>query len=251
MTRRSCPAFLIGLVPEGDLAVFDRRYPVIGDGGFMGVPSEVFDHVVRSGKGPFSVDDPFFAVAFFLQIIGQADGFGFCQCLEPRHEFSPKDLPHGGFGEEVFAVGTGRFPLSAPGQSATGHDGVHMRMEAQLLPPGVQNGGHTRLCTQVFWVICEGIDGLPGGAEEEAVHGPGVLQTKRVEFVRQGEHEVEIRHLEQFLFLSCDPHFPLERTAGRAVAVATGVVADFVKGALFKGVHMSAQIFGAALFDGI
>ena len=45
-------------VAEGDGLVFDLSYAVVADGDFMGVASEVFEHLFWSCEGLFGIDDP-------------------------------------------------------------------------------------------------------------------------------------------------------------------------------------------------
>jgi hypothetical protein len=50
-----------GIAPaEGDMIIFKLSQPMIGDGHAMRVAAEIAESVLRSAKGPLSVDDPLF-----------------------------------------------------------------------------------------------------------------------------------------------------------------------------------------------
>jgi hypothetical protein len=125
---------------------------------------------------------------------------------------------------------------------------MHMRMKAQLLPPGVKDCGHSRLCAEEFFIFGKGFDGLPSGPKKQAVHHAGVLQTNLIQVMRQGKNEMKIGHIEQFFLLPCYPFFSFECATGRAVPIAAGIIADSVKSTLVTGINMSAQFFGSAKF---
>src|SRR5579863_10249589 len=59
-----CHGFLLALVSivlpsETYLTVFDVQQAIVRDCHTMGVASDVVQHLLRSGKGPFGIDDPF------------------------------------------------------------------------------------------------------------------------------------------------------------------------------------------------
>jgi hypothetical protein len=51
-----------GVAPtKGDLAVVERNQSVVGDGHAVGVTAEVVEHILRTTKRWFGIDDPIFA----------------------------------------------------------------------------------------------------------------------------------------------------------------------------------------------
>jgi hypothetical protein len=73
------------------------------------------------------------------------------QPAQPGEVFAPEDLTEGRDRKQEARV-TGP-PLPAlDGQSAPGHDAVHVKMLGQRLPPGVKDGGDAELGAQMFGI---------------------------------------------------------------------------------------------------
>lgn len=96
----------------------------------------------------------------------------------------------------------------------------------------------------------EGAQGTRGEAEEQAVEAAAVGADERVEGVRQGEDDVEVRHRQQHRLLRGHPLRPLFALALGTVAVAAGVVGDAAIGAALALLDMPAQSGGAARRNG-
>ena len=69
---------------------------------------------------------------------------------------------------------------------------MNMWMQEQVLSPGVQNGDHADLSSQVFRIGGDLQQGLCTGGEQQVVKQTRVFQGEHVEFVRDGEHNVEV-----------------------------------------------------------
>ena len=65
-------------------------------------------------------------------------------------------------------------------ETAGWDDAVEMRMQKQVLPPGVQNAEEANLGAEVFGVGRNFEHGLSAGAEEQIVQQPGIAQTERI-----------------------------------------------------------------------
>ena len=79
-----------------------------------------------------------------------------------------------------------------PGEPARGNDTVHVGMQEQVLPPGMQDGDHPDLSAQVFRVGCDFQQGLSAGSEQPIVKQTLIFQGQQVEFVRHGKDHVEV-----------------------------------------------------------
>ena len=111
-------------------------------------------------------------------------------------------------------------------ETAGGNDAVEMRVQSQVLSPGVQNAEEADLGSEVLGVGRNFEHGLSAGAEEQIVEQPWIALTERVQLVGQGKDDVEVGHAEQILFAPCQPALACLSLALGAVAVATGVIGN-------------------------
>ena len=111
-------------------------------------------------------------------------------------------------------------------ETAGGNNAVEMRMQSQVLSPGVQNAEEADLGSEVLGVGGNLKHGLGGGAEEQIIEQPWIALTERVQLVGQGKDDVEVRYAEQVLFASCQPTVTCLRLAFGTVSVATGIIGD-------------------------
>ena len=111
-------------------------------------------------------------------------------------------------------------------EAASGNDAVEMRMQSQVLSPGVQNAEEADLGSEVLGVGRNFEHGLSAGAEEQIVEQPWIALAERVQLVGQGKDDVEVGHAEQILFAPCQPALACLGLALGTVAVATGVIGN-------------------------
>ena len=111
-------------------------------------------------------------------------------------------------------------------EAASGNNAVEMRMQSQVLSPGVQNAEEADLGPEVLGVSRNFEHGLSAGAEEQIVEQPWMALTERVQLVGQGKDDVEVGHAEQILFAPCQPSLACLGLALGTVAVATGVIGN-------------------------
>ena len=119
-------------------------------------------------------------------------------------------------------------------------------MKLQGLAPGVQHGQHAGAGTQPIGIGGHLEHGLGGRPQQQVVDNPGIGQRERVEGIREREDEVEVRHGEQIGRVRLQPPGRSRGLAGRAVAVAAGVVGDLLMPTLGTTQDMTAQGRGAA-----
>ena len=101
-----------------------------------------------------------------------------------------------------------------------------MRVQSQVLSPGVQDAEEADLGSEVLGVGGNLKHGLSGGAEEQIVEQPWIALTERVQLVGQGKDDVEVGHAEQILFAPCQPALACLGLALGTVTVATGVIGN-------------------------
>ena len=78
------------------------------------------------------------------------------------------------------------------GQSAAGDHAMDVVMAQQVLTPGMQDGEKSDLCAEPFRISSDFEQGLGAGVEQQIEKWPGRSQRQRVQFVRQGEDDVEV-----------------------------------------------------------
>ena len=126
-------------------------------------------------------------------------------------------------------------------EAAARHHAMDVRMQLQVLPPGMQYRQHADLGAQVLRVRGHLDQGLRGGPHQQAVDFTRVGQGDRVQRPREREDDVEVRDVEQVGRLRLHPPRRRGAVTLRAVAVAAGVVADLLIPALRAAQDMPAQ----------
>ena len=99
-------------------------------------------------------------------------------------------------------------------------------MLRERLAPRVEDRGDPDRAAEVPRIAPEGEQRVGGRAEEQRVDHARIALRERVEVVRQGEDDVEVRDRQQVGLARREPPFLGERLALGTVAIATGVVGD-------------------------
>src|SRR6266571_7939276 len=146
--------------PKGDLAIGQRDQSMIGDGHAMGVAAQVVEHVLGTAEGWFGVDDPIFSKQrpqpgsedLGLREQGQIAGEVQLAMLKRRLE-SSDELAAKHTAEHLDGEKETRARSNPAGgierESAGGNDAVHMRMNLELLVPGMQHAEETDLSPEM------------------------------------------------------------------------------------------------------
>lgn len=117
---------------------------------------------------------------------------------------------------------------SIGGESPSSHNAVKMRMQREVLAPGVEDGGDAGrppdLGREVPGIAGEGGERVGGGAEEEIVDHTGSVEGQGAEFVGQGEDDVEVVDGEKVGAPRLEPVGLSQCLALRTVTVAARVV---------------------------
>jgi len=123
-------------------------------------------------------------------------------------------------------------------------------MQQQVLSPGVQDRDHADLGSQVFRIGCDLQQGLCAGGEQQIVKQARVLQGQDIQFVRHGEHGMEIAGSQEFALAGRQPALAGLRLTLGAVPISTRVVGDGLISATLASVAMPAEGSGAAALNG-
>jgi hypothetical protein len=125
-----------------------------------------------------------------------------------------------------------------------------VRMMGKGLPPGVQDGDHAALGTEVVWISADQADRLGRRLEQDVVDDRFILQGDCGNRRRHREYDVEIRHRQQLGAAVGHPLGTRQALALRTVPVATAVVGDTNQAAVIALLDMTAQRGCAADLDG-
>jgi hypothetical protein len=93
-------------------------------------------------------------------------------------------------------------------------------MVAHGLTPGVQHAEEADFRTEMLGVGCDGAQRLRRRAEQNIVHHGLVLERDDLDLRWHGEHDVEVRHIEQLRLAVLQPLGTREALALRAVAIS-------------------------------
>src|SRR5579872_3638445 len=145
----------------------------------------------------------------------------------------------------------GTYPAAAVWRQAARWNGaVNVRMEQQVLSPGVKNADHTDFRTEVFGIARYFQQCLCTGSEQQVVKHSWVVQREHIEFVRHGEYYMKVAGGEKLALAICEPMFARLRLALRTMPVAAGVIRDGLVTALRTGIDVAAQRSCAAALNG-
>ena len=103
---------------------------------------------------------------------------------------------------------------------ARGNDTVNVGMQKQVLSPGMQDGDHADLGSEVLHIGCDSQQGLRSSGEQQIVKQAWVLQRQHIQFVRHSEHDMEIAGVEELASPCRDPALASLRLTLGAVAIA-------------------------------
>ena len=125
-----------------------------------------------------------------------------------------------------------------------------MRVQPQVLRPGVQHQSEAADAAQPARVGGELSERGRRALHQRVVHPARVCAGQRVELVRQREHQVAVRHVEQLAQARGAPGVALAALALRAVAVATRMPVPLLGPAVATAQQLPAQCRRATTDDG-
>lgn len=116
---------------------------------------------------------------------------------------------------------------------------MRMKVECEELAPGVENGKATHARTEFGEADIK--DGLTSAAKNNGIEDLGCVKGEGIEEMWDGEHGVEVRHVEQFLAPGFEPVLTGLCAATGAVPVAAGIPGDAFVAALITTIAMTAE----------
>ena len=97
-------------------------------------------------------------------------------------------------------------------------------MKQDVLPPGVQHGGETDFRSQVPGRGGNLLQGAGGGSEQDIKKDGLVAESERIQFLRNGEDDVEVRNRKERGQSFFQPIVAGDALALGTVAIAAGMV---------------------------
>ena len=125
-----------------------------------------------------------------------------------------------------------------------------MRVQLQLLVPGVQHAEEADIGSEVFRIACDFEECCGTGAEQKVVDNPLVLQCQWSQFVRQGEDDMHIGRGQEFARADLNPALARVPLTTRTMPVATRIERDGAMTATRALIDVTAQRGCAAALDG-
>ena len=126
---------------------------------------------------------------------------------------------------------------------------MHVGVVLEVLAPGVKDGQEADLGPEVLGIGGDLLQGLGGGAEQEAVDHALVLQGDRAERRRKSKHHMKIFNRQQLGFPGLHPLRGGGGLALGTVAVAARVVGDLLMPAPVTLLDVPAHGGGPAVRD--
>src|SRR6266851_3542251 len=101
-----------------------------------------------------------------------------------------------------------------------------MRVQPELLIPGMQHGEEADLRAEMLRIVSDFEKGFRTAAKQKIVNDLLVLQGQRSQMTGKGEDHMDVARREKFSLTCGDPAFPGRGLTLRAVSIAAAVVGD-------------------------
>lgn len=122
-----------------------------------------------------------------------------------------------------------------------------MRMEHEILPPGVQHGQETDAGPEVRRIGRDGKEGLSGRLKKELIDHLPVRQRQITESRGESKDDMEVWYGKKFLGPCLEPLGPCLPLALGTMAIATGVIGQALMAAAVALLPVPSQGRGATL----
>jgi len=174
-----------------------------------------------------------------------ASGERFLQIAQEQSPEHPRQHPDRQ--EEPRPAGDPAFTVGR--DPAAGNEKMQMRVVGERLPPVCSTARKPISATEMLVVRGDGAQRLRRRTKQDVVHHSLVLKRDDLDLRRDGEHDVEVRYVEQFRLAVLQPLGAGETLALRAVAIPTRVVRDALMAAITAPLDVTAERGGAATLD--
>ena len=122
-------ALPVVFVGEAHFSILDGFNAVVRDGDAVRIPSKIFNHLLGSCERLLGIHNPIAFVETVDEVLSERDIFLTTKSLEHVHKLSPEYYTHHFTGKEKLSLAGREPPVSGLGDSATGNDTMHMRMQ--------------------------------------------------------------------------------------------------------------------------
>jgi len=204
---------------------------------FMSVSAQILNYLICSGKWLFGVNNPI----GFVQVINKVLRLWHI-LLKGTYKLPTEDIGKVLDPEQkylAFVRGTYLFPLPSEVDPTAGNNTMNMRVQAQILSPGMQYRYHPRLCMQLCvrkLRYC-----FPCAGKQQVVKICRLVKKQAIECIRYRKNNMKVWDRKQILLAVFHPCFTLSVLALGTMTVTAGVVTNADMTALITFVNMSAQ----------
>jgi hypothetical protein len=101
---------------------------------------------------------------------------------------------------------------------------MQVRMQMQILAPGVEYGKEADGRSEMLGIGCDGEQSFGSSAEQSVVNLLGILKSQASQFLRESKHDVEVRDGQELGLPLRKPLGARRSLALRTVPVAAGVI---------------------------
>jgi len=220
---------------------------VIGDSYPVGVLTQVSYHMLRTGHGCFTEDHPGGIVRLAdlgIESFGFTHGFKFA--FEAFQEFPLKGSAELMHRVQVFFL-SNAFPVAPKGVSCRRDNAMNVRVQTEVLPPGVQHGNGPGFCPVV--AVPKAVQSAPNGRKKQVVIHGRIPQTDLVQVMRHGKDDVKMLYRQgkpgYFLY----PQGLFAFLAFGTMPVSAAVIAIAFLATMRAYLLMASQYSGAAPQD--
>jgi len=122
---------------------------------------------------------------------------------------------------------------------------MDMRVQMEVLPPGVEHHQEADLGTQVLRIPCNREQGLRGSPKKEAVNLSFVLKRYRADLIRESKDHVEILDLQEMRRFLIKPFGSGRSLTFRAMPITARVIRELHVPAVVALAFMATKSGGA------
>lgn len=210
---------------------------MVAYGYFMSVSAQVFDYLIRPGKWLLGVNNPI----GFVQVINKLLRL-WHPLLNGTYKLTPEDIGKVLDPEQKYLAivrGTYLLPLPSEVDPTAGNNTMNMRVQAQILSPGMQYRYHSRLRMQLC--VRELSYCFPCACKQQVVKICRMVKKQAIECIRYCKNNMKVWDRKQILLAVFHPCFSLSVLALGTMTVTARVVTDTDMTALIAFINMSAQ----------
>ena len=129
------------------------------------------------------------------------------------------------------------------------NNAMDMRMEMEILSPGMQHFNTADLCAKIFLVPGQLRQRFSRTGKQETIQLFLVRQEERIQIGGNREYDMKVLDIQQIKALVFNPAFFQQRLAFGTMPVPAGIIGRPLVSAIRTRIHMTAQSSGSALSD--